>query len=923
MIFIYKDRLIQLEWSIFRGTSQVQEDFSRALVKLFLVGNYEKYAIPVTAEGGTLVAQMPQDLPDGAYSLEAIWVKNYNNLFPVKGTGTPTVGLKNIRYPGSCHNDYGMIHPWDHRSNDRCLMRSRKDYVFAVTSYPGEETAVNEDSIVTVRINSAVATYGYDGLSAYELAVMRGDFNGTEGEYLEQLKYELKVATDKKLGGITASEKTDKDTVEVKIDPETGKLYVPPSEAGEIEVATETTLGGIRAAAKTDNETVEVKIDSKTGKLYVPQGVEGTTNYERLNNKPMISGVELEGNKTLDELGAASLIELMNKVDIVPGKSLSSNDYTNNEKSKLSNIEEGATRTLIDSLLSTDSNNPVQNSVVTAEIYRIKNKVEAVSSIDTNFIGYFESSDKLPTPNANSWALVGSLNNVSVYAYYETEVPGMSIGWNSLNSLGNYDLSNFDKFAKSINSSLESTSDLEISDEQGNVLSQFANGHIKTKNFDSSKVPNIDSQESVSDLEISDEQGNVLVRFTNGHVKTKNFDSSKTRPLSGNSYISIIYDGLFCIRENTTFSNGRFTKYSGKYCSNKIPCTNATMIIVSSDVSLVLFKKDGNYTECSGTSELDSDYDSFIYIGNSYSMNAEVCYASEQDIDLSGVPLYYRVPVNQTRLTDIGGTSSVEEDSENYNSPLAICYVNENFRNKKTVLVGGGLGKKLTVDGWDTASTGWNIFFQELKEKFNVISVEGGRPVTTSDFYYNGKYVIPSLGNPFIMQAFNAAHGKMVDLLGLNEFIGIVGCSQGGIFGLNYQFVFGNVKVIVECGGFTNLKKQGWDGQGDDIRKYFEEWYGMSDTYDAELAKGFDPYARIISYDSTPVLLNCAPIKCIYGGADTTAPPSNAEEIVNAVKNANGIAEMRVIEGANHDDVAGHENSIVRKETILFLERFL
>ena len=272
MIFIYKDRLIQLEWSIFRGTSQVSEDFSRALVKLFLVGNYEKYAIPVTAEGGTLVAQMPQDLPDGAYSLEAIWVKNYNNLFPVKGTGTPTVGLKNIRYPGPCHNDYGMIHPWDHRSNDRCLMRSRKEYVFAVTSYPGEETAVNEDSIVTVRINSAVATYGYDGLSAYELAVMRGDFNGTEGEYLEQLKYELKVATDKKLGGITASEKTDGDTVEVKIDPETGKLYVPPSEAGEIEVATETTLGGIKAAEKTEQENVEVKIDSKTGKLYTKSG---------------------------------------------------------------------------------------------------------------------------------------------------------------------------------------------------------------------------------------------------------------------------------------------------------------------------------------------------------------------------------------------------------------------------------------------------------------------------------------------------------------------------------------------------------------------------------------------------------------------------------------------------------------------------
>lgn len=184
MIFVYKDRIIQIEWSIFRGTSQVPEDFSRALVKLFLVGNYEKYAVPVTAEGGTLVAQMPQDLPDGAYSLEAIWVKNYNNLFPVRGTDTPSVGVKDIRYPIACHSSYGMMHPWDHRSNDRCLMRSRKDYVFAVTSYPGEETAVNQDGYVTIKISSAVATYGYDGLSAYEIAVMRGDFNGTEKDFL-------------------------------------------------------------------------------------------------------------------------------------------------------------------------------------------------------------------------------------------------------------------------------------------------------------------------------------------------------------------------------------------------------------------------------------------------------------------------------------------------------------------------------------------------------------------------------------------------------------------------------------------------------------------------------------------------------------------------------------------------------------------
>ena len=77
------------QWSIFRGTSNVPEDFSRALVKVFLIGNYEKYLLEASAIRGTLTADIPQGLPEGAYSLEAIWVKNYGNLMPRRQTLTP------------------------------------------------------------------------------------------------------------------------------------------------------------------------------------------------------------------------------------------------------------------------------------------------------------------------------------------------------------------------------------------------------------------------------------------------------------------------------------------------------------------------------------------------------------------------------------------------------------------------------------------------------------------------------------------------------------------------------------------------------------------------------------------------------------------------------------------------------------------
>lgn len=67
---------------------------------------------------------------------------------------------------------------------------------------------------------------------------------------------------------------------------------------------------------------------------------------------------------------------LAGKVDIVSGKGLSSNDYTDAEKTKLAGIAEGANKTIVDSVLSTTSTNPVQNKAVNTAL---GNKVDKVS----------------------------------------------------------------------------------------------------------------------------------------------------------------------------------------------------------------------------------------------------------------------------------------------------------------------------------------------------------------------------------------------------------------------------------------------------------------------------------------------------------------------------------------------------------------
>ena len=74
-----------------------------------------------------------------------------------------------------------------------------------------------------------------------------------------------------------------------------------------------------------------------------------------------------------------------------------------------------------------------------------------------------------------------------------------------------------------------SSKDLNIGDEEGNVIVQFNDGHLKTKRFDSEKCSqriDIEIDNSQANLNIGDEEGNVIVQFKDGHIKTKKFDST-------------------------------------------------------------------------------------------------------------------------------------------------------------------------------------------------------------------------------------------------------------------------------------------------------------------------------------------------------------------------------------------------------------
>lgn len=106
-------------------------------------------------------------------------------------------------------------------------------------------------------------------------------------------------------------------------------------------------------------------------------------------------------------------------------KVLSTNDYTTLEKTKLSNIEDGANKTIVDNLLSSTSENPVQNKVVTSAIGAKADK----TYVDESVAGF---SDALTLETTERKSDVGqlttSINNV--IENYVQKVTGKGLSTN-------------------------------------------------------------------------------------------------------------------------------------------------------------------------------------------------------------------------------------------------------------------------------------------------------------------------------------------------------------------------------------------------------------------------------------------------------------------------------------------------------------
>ena len=377
--------------------------------------------------------------------------------------------------------------------------------------------------------------------------------------------------------------------------------------------------------------------------------------------------------------------------------------------------------------------------------------------------------------------------------------------------------------------------------------------------------------------------------------------------------------------------------------TNLIPCKNAKFIYRNFDketVGRTVFKlSSGDYVIKNGyIIEVPEEAISFkcsVVVQNIYPLSRydsiRVVYDSYDEIDMSVCPIYGIAEINNHTLNILNETTdNLIDDNSPYNALFSVYvgkkkYLGEKESNAPIVFLFGGFGKKLTVDGWLSSTDSWEDFIEEMQEAgITVICGGNWRDTNSSDTYRSdiGAYVLPTLGNPFTAEIFNKALIFARSVFNLKGKLGIIGCSQGGILALNYQYLYGDVSAIVEMAPLVNLEVQGWQQQTDAVKNCYAEWYGFSGNTDYEADKliGFNPYARMRNIDGHNYL-ESVPVKMICGGEDHTAGTTYQGIITQAIKNANCVAEMHILPNGSHS-IAGGSFAVANYEAILWIKRF-
>jgi hypothetical protein len=145
---------------------------------------------------------------------------------------------------------------------------------------------------------------------------------------------------------------------------------------------------------------------------------------------------------------------------------------------------------------------------------------------------------------------------------------------------------------------------------------------------------------------------------------------------------------------------------------------------------------------------------------------------------------------------------------------------------------------------------------------------------------------------------------------------------MGGLTALQLAFhSFRGINCIAMGSPVVNLKAC-WED--DSVKSVLKTLYGLGSEWDDQAVAGSDPYKRIVEIEGAKYCFaSLPPIKVWYGSTEQSHGVNKqyAIDLVEAIKNAGGLADYREVNGAGHEISYGG-NEICNAEYLVYIERY-
>lgn len=301
------------------------------------------------------------------------------------------------------------------------LSAKLSEIVTSINSMSTDIDALPTVSEVNTAISNAIDALIDGAPGTYDTLKEISDWIATHTSEYEALIAALAGKVDKVEGkGLSTEDYTTAEKTKLAGIAEGANAYTLPTASASV-------LGGVKIGANisvANDGTISGDYSAATTSAAGLMSAADKTKLEGIEAGATATTVDSALSSTSENPVQNKVINtaLAGKVDTVSGKGLSTEDYTTAEKTKLAGIAEGATAVTVDSTLSGTSENPVQNKVINAAL---AGKVDTVTGkgLSTNdytdaektkLAGIAEGANAYTLPVATSSTLGGVKQGANV-----------------------------------------------------------------------------------------------------------------------------------------------------------------------------------------------------------------------------------------------------------------------------------------------------------------------------------------------------------------------------------------------------------------------------------------------------------------------------------------------------------------------------